>query len=105
MPSMSPPTMCGGAFSLHHVLLLAASAFPKPIFDHFVGQLESYLFYYIFTKTPTKDLERNFSVWADELRAIGQISDPPAQKLKLEAFVADHFQTNMPRIPGRQSQQ
>ena len=26
----------------------------KPLFDHFVAQLESFLFYYIFTKTPTK---------------------------------------------------
>ena len=53
--------LCGGAFSLHYVLLLAASKFPKTLFDHFVGQLESFLFCYIFTKTPTKDLEQNFS--------------------------------------------
>jgi hypothetical protein len=87
--------MCGAAFSLHHVLLLAASNFPKPLFDHFVGQLESFLFFYIFTKTPTKDLERNFSVWADELRAIGQTVDPVAQREQLNTFVADRFQKNM----------
>jgi uncharacterized protein DUF262/uncharacterized protein DUF1524 len=87
--------MCGAAFSLHHVLLLAASNFPKPLFDHFVGQLESFLFFYIFTKTPTKDLERNFSVWADELRAIGQTADPVAQREQLNTFVADRFQKNM----------
>jgi hypothetical protein len=46
--------LCGGAFSLHYILLLAASNFPKHLFDHFVVQLESFLFYYIFTKTPTK---------------------------------------------------
>ena len=87
--------MSGAAFSLHHVLLLAASNFPKPVFDHFVGQLESFLFFYIFTKTPTKDLERNFSVWADELRAIGQTADPVAQREQLNNFVADRFQKNM----------
>jgi hypothetical protein len=87
--------LCGGAFSLHHVLLLAAGSFPKPLFDHFVGQLESFLFYYIFTKTPTKELERNFSVWADELRAIGEIADPAAQRDKLNTFVAERFQKNM----------
>ena len=59
--------LCGEAFSLHHVLLLAASPLPKTLFDEFVHQLESFLFYYIFTKTPTKELERSFSVWADEL--------------------------------------
>jgi hypothetical protein len=87
--------LCGGAFSLHYVLLLAASNYPKPLFDHFVGQLESFLFYYIFTKTPTKELERNFSVWADELRAIGEITDALAQKQKLNGFIADKFQKNM----------
>lgn len=87
--------LSGEAFSLHYVLLLAASHFPKPLFDHFVGQLESFLFYYIFTKTPTKDLERNFSVWADELRAIGEESNPRVQKEKLNIFINDRFQNNM----------
>lgn len=87
--------LCGGAFSLHYVLLLAVSNFPKPLFDHFVSQLESFLFYYIFTKTPTKELERNFSVWADELRGIGATNDLMAQKEKLNTFVAERFQKNM----------
>lgn len=87
--------LAGGAFSLHYVLLLAAANFPKSLFDHFVAQLESFLFYYIFTKTPTKDLERSFSQWADELRAIAEISDPMKQKAQLNAFVADRFEKNM----------
>lgn len=87
--------LAGGAFSLHYVLLLAAANFPKPLFDHFVTQMESFLFYYIFTKTPTKDLERNFSLWADELRAISEVSDPVKQKVKLNTFVTERFETNM----------
>jgi hypothetical protein len=87
--------LAGGAFSLHYVLLLAAANFPKPLFDHFVAQLESFLFYYIFTKTPTKDLERSFSQWADELRATAEASDPVQQKVQLNAFVADRFEKNM----------
>jgi hypothetical protein len=87
--------LAGGAFSLHYVLLLAAANLPKPLFDHFVAQLESFLFYYIFTKTPTKELERSFSQWADELRAISAISDPVKQKAQLNAFVADRFDTSM----------
>lgn len=87
--------LCGGAFSLHYVLLLAASNFPKSLFNHFISQLESFLFYYIFTKTATKELERNFSVWADELRAIGEASDSAVQRDKLNTFIADHFQSNM----------
>lgn len=87
--------LCGGAFSLHHILLLAASSLPKPLFDHFLRQLESFLFYYIFTKTPTKDLERNFSVWADELREIGEVADSQTQRDKLNSFVTERFQKSM----------
>lgn len=87
--------LAGGAFSLHYVLLLAAANLPKPLFEHFVTQLESFLFYYIFTKTPTKDLERNFSLWADELRSISEVVDPVRQRTALNAFVADRFEKNM----------
>jgi uncharacterized protein with ParB-like and HNH nuclease domain len=87
--------LCGGAFSLHYVLLLSARTLPKPLFDHFIKQLESFLFYYIFTKTPTKQLERNFSIWADELRAISEMTDPLDQKLKLNEFFKERFAKNM----------
>lgn len=87
--------LCGAAFSLHYVLLLAAASFPKDLFDHFVRQIESFLFYYIFTKTPTKDLERNFSVWADELREISEVTDTTVQKERLNHFVAERLQKNM----------
>jgi len=88
-------SLTGGAFSLHYVLLLAAANLPKALFDHFVTQLESFLFYYIFAKSPTKDLERDFSSWADELRKIAQETDPTKQRQALNAFIADHFEQRM----------
>jgi len=72
--------LTGGAFSLHYVLLLAVASFPKLLFDHFVRQLESFLFYYIFTKATTRDLERNFSAWADKLREITALADTAIQR-------------------------
>jgi hypothetical protein len=87
--------LTGGAFSLHYVLLLSAANLPKPLFEYFVTQLESFLFYYIFTKTPTKDLERNFSVWADELRSISALSDAQEQRVALNTFVSDRFEKSM----------
>jgi uncharacterized protein with ParB-like and HNH nuclease domain len=87
--------LCGGGFSLHYVLLLAATNLPKTLFDHFVRQLESFLFYYIFTKTPTKDLERNFSLWADELRVVSNCSDAREQKAQLNEFIRQRFEANM----------
>lgn len=93
---METITILGGkAFSQHYVLLLAASNFPKELFDHFLSQLESFLFYYIFTKSNTRDLERTFSQWADELRTIAQISSALEQREKLNEFVANRFNTNM----------
>ena len=87
--------LTGAAFSLHYVLLLAAANFPKALFDHFVVQLESFLFFYIFTKSATKDLERNFSSWADELRNIGSMAESQKQSSALNAFVSENFQKNM----------
>jgi len=87
--------MCGGAFSLHFVLLLAVAGLPKPLFDHFVAQLESFLFFYIFTKTPTKDLERSFSVWADELRQITELSSEKEQRKQLNEFIENRFRASM----------
>lgn len=87
--------LCGGAFSLHFILLLAASPLPKPLFDHFVKQLESFLFFFIFTKSPSKELERNFSAWADELRGICEETEPDAQKKRLNEFFGERLRRNM----------
>lgn len=95
VPMANLKKMCGGAFSLHHVLLLAIANIPKPLFNHFVVQLESFLFYYIYTKTPTKELERSFSQWADELREIAGAKDSDLQKQKLNEFIKNRFQASM----------
>lgn len=87
--------LAGEAFSLHYVLLLSAAPLPPHLFDHFVSQLESLLFYYIFTKTPTKDLERKFGAWAGELREIVELGEEDAQAEKIDAFVKNRFQTDM----------
>ena len=95
VPMANLKKLCGGAFSLHYILLLAIANVPKPLFDHFVVQLESFLFYYIFTKTPTRVLERSFSIWADELREIAAVGDESLQKAALNKFIEAKFQANM----------
>lgn len=87
--------LTGGAFSLHYVLLLAVANLPKHLFDQFVTQLESFLFYYIFTKTPTKNLDRNFSLWADELRVIVCMNNHISQCNALNNFIKNNFEKNM----------
>ena len=87
--------LTGGAFSLHNVLLLAASSFPPALFNHLVVQLESYLFYNIFTKTQSKEVERLFSIWADDLRAIAATTDPAAQRTKFNDFLTNRLQAGL----------
>ena len=84
--------LTGGAFSLHYVLLLASYTLPKELFDYLLKQLETFLFYYILTRTPTKELERNFSNWADELRDISALTNAEEQKSQLNKFIIDRFQ-------------
>jgi len=89
--------LAGGAFSLHYVLLLAAAPLPRPLFDHLVRQLESFLFVYIFTKSPTKDLERSFSGWADELRGVAMETDEAQQVVQLNTFIEERLMLNADR--------
>ncbi len=88
-------SLTGGAFSLHYIILLAAKPLPKELFDHLLKQLETFLFYYIITHTSTKVLERNFSVWADELREIALINDPILQKDELNNFIINRFEKSV----------
>ncbi|MGI9439486.1 MAG: DUF262 domain-containing protein [Parvibaculales bacterium] len=87
--------LTGNGFSLHYVLLLAAANLPNSLFNQFVAQLENFLFFYIFTKTPTKELERNFSIWADDIRVIVAIENPEEQRKKLNEFINENFAKNM----------
>lgn len=87
--------LCGGAFSLHYVLLLPAANLPKELFDYFVSQLETLLFYHIFTKTQSKEVEKSFSIWADELREITLLEDADTQKVKLNEFIAERFEKSV----------
>ncbi|WP_288955223.1 DUF262 domain-containing HNH endonuclease family protein [uncultured Polaribacter sp.] len=84
--------LTGGGFSLHYILLLASYNLPKDLFDYLLKQLETFLFYFIITRTSTKILERNFSAWADELRGISNITDYNLQKEQLNEFIINRFQ-------------
>jgi uncharacterized protein with ParB-like and HNH nuclease domain len=95
IPMANLREMTGGAFSQHYVLLLAATSLSKVLFDHFIQQLESFLFYYIFTRSPTKDLERAFSRWADELRDIASDTNEENQRQNLNNFLTERFQKGM----------
>ncbi len=54
------------------ILLLAGKDLNKEAFNQLSKQLETLIFYYIVTKTPTKELERKFSKWSKDLRNISK---------------------------------
>ncbi|MBQ9245191.1 DUF262 domain-containing protein [bacterium] len=83
--------LCGGGFSLHNILLLSAVKMPQELFNHLIKQIETLIFYYLITKTSTKELEKIFSKWADELREISSIADTNEQKNKFNNFIEKNF--------------
>jgi len=93
--------LCGGAFSLHYILMLAVRSLPTDLFNHFVKKLEIFLFYYIFTKTPTRELERYFAQWVVELREITKFTDPDLQKTALDGFIDKRF---VPNVQAKQAE-
>ncbi|MFH1584493.1 MAG: DUF262 domain-containing HNH endonuclease family protein [Actinomycetota bacterium] len=83
-----------GSFSQHLILLLAARKLNKNYFTYFCKQIESLLFYYIITRTPTKEFERKFSKWADEIREIA-LKDDISQKDEIFKFVENQIKPEL----------
>lgn len=76
----------GGSLSQHLMLLLAVKDIDKEIFDYLTKEIETLLFYYVITKTPTKELELKFAKWSNEIRELNTISDSE-QKTKINEFI------------------
>ncbi len=95
IPLTSLRTLTRGSFKSHYVLLLAAADLPESLFNQFITQLESFLFFYIFTRSPTNELERHFAICVGELKIISQIQNLKKQTKKLNKFIDIHFQQKM----------
>ncbi len=83
------------SFKSHYVLLLAAADLPESLFNQFIRQLESFLFFYIFTRSPTNELEHHFAICVGKLKDISQIPDLKEQTKELNEFIAMHFKKKM----------
>lgn len=87
--------LSGNAFAMHSILLLAAGPLPRPLFLKLVSQLEKFMFVHFFTASPAKELERSFSIWADEIRQIAEMLAGVEQADALDEFVNRRFGTTM----------
>ncbi len=80
----------GGSLSQHLILLLAVKDINKEIFDYLTKEIESLLFYYVITKTPTKELELKFAKWSNDIRELNKLSYPE-QKTKINEFIKNRL--------------
>jgi uncharacterized protein with ParB-like and HNH nuclease domain len=70
------------------ILFLAARKMSKDLFTHLARQIETLLFYYIVTRTQSKEYERKFSIWAKELLTI-------QSKEQLNTFITNYIQIDV----------
>lgn len=80
----------GGSLSQHLMLFLAGKDIKKDLFDYLTKQIETLLFYYVITKTPTKELELKFAKWAKDIRDLNNLQDSD-QKTKINEFIKNRL--------------
>ncbi len=87
-PYLKNLTLLSGAARQHFILLLAGRNLSPGLFSKLCRAIENLFFCYIITREPTKTFERNFSVWASDLRtAIDEVS--------LDAFIQQRFTSDL----------
>ena len=74
----------GNAFRQHLILLLTARQFPQEMFNYLCKSIETYLFYFLFTKEQAKIYEKQFGKWNLSLYKVQTIDD-------LKAWVAENI--------------
>jgi hypothetical protein len=84
----------GKAARQHLILLLAGRHLPGHLFDQLAREVEDLFFVYVITREPTRDFERNFALWAVDLRNVVNGTD-------LEAFIARRFEPTKAELSTR----
>ena len=84
----------GNAFRQHIILLLAARNFSPEMFDYLSKCIETYLFYFLFTKEQAKIYEKQFGKWN---LTLGQVSSLD----ELKVWVTDNIK---PEIDKKDSE-
>lgn len=77
--------LAGAAFKQHQILLLTARKFPVEMFDLLCKSIETYLFYFLFTKEQAKIYEKQFAKWDLILANVSDID-------QLKDFIAAEMQ-------------
>ena len=83
-PYLKNLKLLSGAARQHFILLLAGRHLPPVRFSKLCRAIENLFFCYIITREPTKTFERNFAIWASDLRAA-------SDEESLAAFIESRF--------------
>jgi uncharacterized protein with ParB-like and HNH nuclease domain len=78
----------------HLILLLAGQDLPSESFTELCRQIENLFFCYVITREPTREFERNFAAWANDLRQIRERKD-------LDAFIRNRIGPAIRERAGR----
>lgn len=84
------------SFSFHLLLMLAARKLKPEEFRWLASQTEVLVFYFVFLKSPTRELEPKLAVWAKKLRSIA--AHPDDQHQLLRGFVQTNY---LPEVDAR----
>lgn len=76
--------LLGGSARQHLILLLAGRHLSSNLFARLCAEVEELVFVYSITREPTRTFERNFGVWAKEVRRTESLAD-------LDAVIARSF--------------
>lgn len=84
----------GKAARQHLILLMAGRDLPPLLFDRLCREVESLFFCFVITREPTRDFERNFAVWAKEVREAKSDGD-------LDLFFQKRFEKSKADLAAR----
>ena len=94
--------LSGKATRQYLILLLAGRHLEAQLFDRVVNEVENLLFAYVVTRENMRDFERNFALWAPEVRAIGsghELDDFVAKRIvPSKASLMSRFDEAMNRL-------
>ncbi len=92
-PYLKNLTLLSGAARQHFILLLAGRHLAPELFSKLCRAIENLFFCYIITREPTRTFERNFALWAADLRAA-------TGEATLDVFIQNRFTSDLENRRG-----
>ncbi len=83
-----------GTAKQHFILLLAGAKLPTDAFNELTRNIENLFFAYVISREPTKEFERLFAKWANEIRGCNTVAD-------IQRFISDNIKPQKEQLSSR----